>query len=130
MDKLFYFTEKLESLNIPFIGISISPNKIDFKPEATQDQIALANTLLSTIDNDFYLASTIKTIKSEANKQIEKYYPQYKRENILDLAQGYTDADRIKFRAFRDSIRLRSSSYEQSVLNGNSVIIDYSDLTP
>ncbi len=64
--------------------------------------------------------------KREAGNHINKYYPQHKRENILDLADGYTEQDRTQFRSFRDSVRARCDEYEAA----ENPVIDYSDITP
>lgn len=64
--------------------------------------------------------------KREASLHINKYYPPHRRENILDLAEGYTEQDRTQFRVFRDAVRARCDEYEAA----ESPVIDYSDITP
>ena len=68
----------------------------------------------------------IWALKREAGNHIDKYYPQHKRENILDLANGYTEQDREKFRLFRDAVRSRCDEYESA----ENPVIDFSDITP
>ena len=68
----------------------------------------------------------INTARRLANMRIEQFYPQHRRENILDLAQGYTEQDRTQFRAFRDFVRARCDEYEAA----QDPVIDYSDITP
>ncbi len=68
----------------------------------------------------------INDARREANLHINKYYPQHRRENILDLANGYTEQDRTTFRAFRDAVRARCDEYEEA----ENPVIDYSDILP
>ncbi len=66
------------------------------------------------------------TARRLANQRIEQFYPQHRRENILDLADGYTEQDRAQFRAFRDAVRARCDEYEAA----ENPVIDYSDILP
>jgi len=68
----------------------------------------------------------INDARREAGIHINKYYPQHRRENILDLANGYTEQDRAAFRAFRDAVRARCDEYEAA----DNPVIDYSNITP
>jgi hypothetical protein len=65
-----------------------------------------------------------------AGARIEEFYPQYKRENILDQAPPYVQADLDKFRTFRDAVRNRCNEYEQQAEAGETPVIDYSDILP
>ena len=68
----------------------------------------------------------IWTAKRAAGEHINMHYPQHKRENLIDLADGYSEQDRAQFRAFRDAVRARCDEYEAA----ESPVIDYSDITP
>lgn len=68
--------------------------------------------------------------RSKAGMRIEEFYPQYKRENILDQAVPYTQADLDKFRTFRDAVRQRCNEYEQQAQAGQEINIDYTDIQP
>ena len=68
--------------------------------------------------------------RARAGIRIEEFYPQYKRENILDQAPPYTQADLDKFRTFRDAVRNRCNEYEQQALAGETPLLDYSDIMP
>ena len=77
------------------------------------------------------LETTIFVARSRAGGRIEEFYPQYKRENILDQAPPYVQADLDKFRVFRDAVRNRCNEYEQQAQAGQlDIIIDYSDIQP
>jgi hypothetical protein len=68
--------------------------------------------------------------KMGAYMRIVSQYNDIKQINILDLAQGYTEADRTTFRTFRDAVRTRCDEYEAQIDQGQSPVIDYSDIVP
>jgi hypothetical protein len=74
--------------------------------------------------------TSIFIARIRAGSRIEEFYPQYKRENILDQASPYTQADLDKFRTFRDAVRNRCNEYEQQAEAGETPLLDYSDLEP
>ena len=76
------------------------------------------------------IETSIFVSKLKAGEKIEEFYPQYKRENILDQAPPYTQDDLDKFRTFRDAVRNRCNEYEQQALSGEIPLLDYSDIVP
>ena len=76
------------------------------------------------------LETAIFVARCKAGGRIDEFYPQYKRENILDQAPPYTQADLDKFRVFRDAVRSRCNEYEQQALAGETPLLDYSDIMP
>jgi hypothetical protein len=76
------------------------------------------------------IETSIFIARARAGSWIEQFYPQYKRENILDQAAPYTQTDLDKFRTFRDAVRSRCNEYEQQAEAGQDLVIDYSDIQP
>ena len=76
------------------------------------------------------IETSIFVSKLKARERIEEFYSQHKRENILDQAPPYTQADLDKFRTFRDAVRSRCNEYEQQALAGETPLLDYSDIMP
>lgn len=74
--------------------------------------------------------ASINDCRREAGTHINRYYQQHKRENVLDLANGYTEQDRETFRAFRDAVRARCDEYETQIAQGQTPEIDFQDIIP